>query len=126
IDYFRKSLILAVGVMALSSLSFAIPVCLSSFVTVATLTSQGGCVLGSNTFSGFSITGGNLIGGASSHAIDANSIDLSIQYVRPLITVTTTNSDLNSWALTGAQQFSFQLNYAVTGGGAYFKSFATS
>src|SRR5947207_215449 len=97
----KRSLILVVGMMALSSMSFAIPLCLNSFVTVATLTSQGGCILGSNTFSGFSITGANVIGGASANSIDPNFIEVAIQYNSPFIDVITTNSDLGSWTLSG-------------------------
>src|SRR5437868_8291302 len=111
----RTALLLA-GMSALSTMSYAISMC-NGATTVASLTSSGGCYIGANTFSNFSITGGNLIGGAASNSIDPNSVTVSFQYTSPNVVVTTSNNDLTSWALTGAMQFSFQLNYTVTGGG---------
>jgi hypothetical protein len=120
-----KTALLMLGTAALSSMSFAITAC-SGALTVASLTSGGGCFVGANTFTNFTITGGNLIGGAGADAIDPSSVTVNIQYNSPNLVVVTSNNDLGSWNISGAQQFSFQLNYTVTGGGSYFRAFSDS
>src|SRR5207245_2538519 len=96
-----RSALLLVGMSALSTMSYAISMC-SGATTVASLTSSGGCYIGANTFSNFSITGANLIGGAGSDAVDPNFVTVAFQYLSPNIVVTTSNNDLASWNLSGA------------------------
>src|SRR6266700_2489918 len=111
-----------VGISVLASVSFALPLCLQFPVptSVAALAASGGCTLGATTFSGFSITGGILSGGANSDAIDPNSVAVAFLTPFSFVDVLEGNLDAAAWSLSGDQQFSFQLNYTITGDGAWF------
>jgi hypothetical protein len=120
----KIKLLLMAGFLGLASVAMAIPIPAPNCGAAQSVLSLGaaGCQLGSNTFSNFVLTG-TPTGGASANSVDPNFVDVAISYINSNIQVLISNSDPASWALTGAQQFSLQLNYMVSGG-AWFNTFS--
>jgi hypothetical protein len=124
----KRTLLLALATMALSSLSFATILCGGTPQTISAIAAAGGCTFGSNLFSNVSIATSNEFA-ASPDAIDPTKVQLTLTgaLTNPgVVNVMVSDSNAAAWALTGAMQFDLVLTYTVTGSAAYFTQFADS
>jgi hypothetical protein len=116
-----KALLLAAGVVALSSPSFALTVCTGVPTSVSALIAAGGCSFGANTFTLFDLTGSSGVAAA----INPANIGVSINSVGTTLSVVL--SPLNTtWSVSGTNQFTINMTYTVTGAGAWFRQFGDS
>ncbi len=118
-----KALLLAAGVVALSSPGFALGVCTGVPTSVAALIAAGGCSFGANTFTLFDLTG------SSGVAADINpaNIGVAMNLVSATNTLNVVLTPLNTtWSVSGTNQFTINLTYTVTGAGAWFRQFGDS
>jgi hypothetical protein len=123
----KRTLLLALATMALSSLSFATILCGGVPQTVSAINAASGCTFGTNLFSNLLISGS--VFAASPDAIDATKVQVALSgaLTNPgVVNVTLSDSNAAAWTLAGAQQFNLVLTYTVTGSAAYFTQFADS
>jgi hypothetical protein len=126
---FKRTLLLALATMILSSLSFATILCDGTPTAISVINAGGGCQFGSNAFTNVSIATSTESVTSPAGAIDANQVALSFSLSGNLLNVVISNLNTNTtgsttgsnWGLTGTQQFSLILTYTVTGSlPAYF------
>jgi hypothetical protein len=126
---FKRTLLLALATMALSSISFATILCDGTPTAISVINAGGGCQFGSNAFTNVSIATSTDSITTPAGAIDPNQVALSFSLAGNLLNVvisnlntdTTGSSTGSNWGLTGTQQFSLILTYTVTGSlPAYF------
>jgi len=122
----ERVLLLALGVMLPSSVSFAAPfVCVAG--TAYTISTLGfdGCVFGTNTFNHFDLTGSLANAMTSSTAVAPGTI--RVTFNTPVAgTVTETLTNPGNWTLSSLMQFTLNLQFDVTGSGDPFTTFAES
>jgi hypothetical protein len=126
---FKRTLLLALATMALSSLSFATILCGGVAQTVAAIAAAGGCQYGSNFFTNVSISTSTELGSAPAGAIDPTQVAVQVTStsVPDVINVIVSNLTPSNWALTTNGQFTLVLTYTVTGSlPAYFVNFSDS
>lgn len=124
----KRTILLALATMALSSLSFATILCGGAPQTISAIAAAGGCTFGSNLFSNVSISTSNEFA-ASPDAIDPTKVQLTLTGATTnpgVVNVVVSDSNAAAWALVGAMQFDLVLTYTVTGSAAYFTQFSDS
>jgi hypothetical protein len=126
---FKRTLLLALATMILSSLSFATILCDGTPIAISVINTGGGCQFGSNAFTNVSIATSTDSITTPAGAIDPNQVALSFNLSGNLLNVVVSNLNTNTtgsstgsnWGLVGTQQFSLILTYTVTGNlPAYF------
>jgi len=126
---FKRTLLLALGTMILSSLSFATIMCDGTPTAISVINAGGGCQFGTNAFTNVSIATSTESITTPAGAIDPNQVALSFTLSGNLLNVVVSNLNTNTtgsstgsnWGLVGTQQFSLILTYTVTGSlPAYF------
>jgi hypothetical protein len=126
----KRTALLALATMALSSTSFGSILCGSTPTTLAAITAAGGCSFGSAIFTNISLAGSTESGGTLAGALDPTQIELAVTLTGPvpdLLNVTVTNLTPSNWQLTGSEQFTLALSYTVTGDlPGYFVGFTDS
>src|SRR5579862_780173 len=113
----RKLVLIGTALVVFGAVGLAAPGCLVGGQTVAALGAVG-CSIGTATFSNFSITGSNVIGGASANAIDPTLLKVTITDPGTSATVLLAPNAPADWSVTTFEQFSFVLNYTLTDTGA--------
>ena len=115
-----KALLLATGVVALSSPSFALGVCTGVPTSISALIAAGGCSFGGISLTLFDLTG------SSGVAADINpaNIGVSVNGVGTAVNVVLTPLN-TTWSVSGTNQFTINLTYTVAGG-PWFTKFGDS
>jgi hypothetical protein len=110
-----KFLLLAGVLLAVASPSFATIVC-GSATTISAASAAGGCIVGANIFSNFSIATSTESGGTPTGAIDPTQVSIQISQAGNTFNLVLSNATPTNWQLSGTQQFNLILTYTVTGG----------
>src|SRR5579864_826930 len=94
----NKVLLLAAVLLAIASPSFATIVC-GSPTTISAASAAGGCALGANIFSNFSIATSTESGGTPAGAIDPTQVAVQISLSSTVVNVVVSNLTPSNWAL---------------------------